>query len=293
MSKLEGSFWGIVTLLVYFICCSPAYSVESDDDLSSVDLSIISWNVWFDQASSETRFPAILDELVSSHADIVFLQEVTPTFIQTYQQHISRNHYQLYTTPNAQSRYGLGYLTKQVIIKSKVVPLTSQYGRTAYFALLPISDTKGLVLINVHLESGQFEKVARGIQIEEIHTNHLPHFLAEVKQRYPKLAIVNTVWAGDFNLDGDEQHHVLVKYWLDAAITSSSGRTLLSSYDVDNNPLAMKTKSWFEQSSRLDRFYIPPQFTDQPMKYRLIKKNEQKNYSRLSDHYPIELKLQL
>jgi hypothetical protein len=50
------------------------------------DLTIVTWNVWFDEVEKEMRFEGVLKELLAVRGvDIVSLQEVTPQFVEWLQ----------------------------------------------------------------------------------------------------------------------------------------------------------------------------------------------------------------
>jgi exonuclease III len=50
-------------------------------------LSVLTWNVWFDQLSRSKRYTEILDVCDALRPDIVCFQEVTPVFMDIYSKH--------------------------------------------------------------------------------------------------------------------------------------------------------------------------------------------------------------
>jgi len=245
--------------------------------------------VWFDKDTAEERYPALLKLIAKKGADIIFLQEVTPSFIRHQRSSEAVEQYSFYTTSNAQRSYGLAYLAKIPLDNLRTVSLPSQYGRTVFFATYEVAPNEWLVLANVHLESGQGEQAARSVQIEVINTKILPAYIDELRDIQPKIKVLGMLWGGDFNIDGDESHSLLDTHWLDVA--SKQSDLYKMTYDVKANPLANKTSGWFESSSRLDRFYFQSMNRNSKVNsYRVIDTvNGIKNI--LSDHYPVYTEL--
>jgi endonuclease/exonuclease/phosphatase family metal-dependent hydrolase len=50
------------------------------------EISISTWNVWFDKHAREQRFPALLEILRAHDAEIMAFQEVTPPFVRAIQE---------------------------------------------------------------------------------------------------------------------------------------------------------------------------------------------------------------
>jgi len=256
--------------------------------LENTQLDIVSYNVWFDNKTADVRFPKILNQLGGLNPDVVFLQEVTPAFIKYYENSEFAKDYYLSSTDNAKQSYGLAYFSRTRFEYTSVVRLNSQYGRTVFFALLRLSNNHALVLANVHLESGQYEGKVRREQINAIHHRHLPTFLEEVSDVYPTLKLQGILWGGDLNIDGNEQHETLSKHWSDIAALKNKSNEF--TYDVKANLLAKQTSGWFENSSRLDRFYIKHGALFSVKGYDVLSAlNGQSN--QLSDHYPVHIQL--
>lgn len=271
-----------ITILLC-ILFSDTISAEHTDVES---LSIGSWNVWFNEASSKERFPNILNYIKSLSPDVMLLQEVTPTFIDQFNTNDLSKDYHLITTSNAKRAYGLAYLSKKPFQFIDVVQLSSKYNRTVFFSLHISSLNKAYVLVNVHLESGQYENIARGKQIDNIHNHYLPEFIEKINNTYPNITIVGTVWGGDFNIDSHESHETLNQNWIDAAIYKNNDQV---TYDVINNPLARQTAGLFEGSSRLDRFYLNIESPLSFVQYSVV--NDFKGQSHASDHFPIFIQI--
>jgi len=288
-----------LTIRLILVACiaSVIWPPAQANQAFSSKLNIISYNVWFDMETADTRFPKIAKRLNTLNPDVILLQEVTPKFIEHYlASPLSQSHL-LFSSPNAKHAYGLAYLTKKRLTYSKVVPLRSQYRRTVYFVLLELTNNQALVLANVHLESGQLEEKARSQQINAIHHTHLPEFINEVNDKLPGLNILGTLWAGDFNIDGAESHATLSQNWQDAARKPQQEE--LMTYDVKTNPLAKKTAGWFEGSSRLDRIYLNQDSLLLIDRYSVLDdlnkelNDLDKGAHALSDHYPIMIDLTL
>ena len=272
-----------ITILLCVLFSNTISAESTDVDL----LSIGSWNVWFHEASSTERFPNILNHIKNLSPDVMLLQEVTPTFIDQFNTSDLSKNYHLIATPNAKRAYGLAYLSKKPFEFTDIVQLSSKYNRTVFFSLHISASNKAYVFVNVHLESGQSENIARGKQIDNIHSHYLPEFIRKVNTSYPNITIVGSVWGGDFNIDGHESHETLNKNWIDAAVYKNNDKV---TYDVINNPLARKTAAWLEGSSRLDRFYLNIESPLTFVQYNVINDFKGQGHAP-SDHLPILIQI--
>jgi endonuclease/exonuclease/phosphatase family metal-dependent hydrolase len=264
--------------------------INHASDLYQSSHQIASYNIWFDRDSGSTRFPIINQHLQQLDADIAFLQEVTPSFIMAYKQSDIRKYYALYQSEESERTYGQAFLSKHLLFETTSMKLTSIYNRSAFFALYPISDSQAIILINVHLESGQFESQARSEQIKEIQTQLIPEYIKQHKAGKHPYHIAGILWGGDFNIDGIEQHDRLEEFWIDSAIHQVKEE--ITTYTIETNPLAKQTAGFFEGSSRLDRFYLSNLAKLEATQYDVLTKFGG-NDAPLSDHYPILIELKM
>jgi len=218
------------------VVCSPFVYANSN----SQTLSVISWNVWFDDVSGKVRYPLILDELESEQADIVLLQEVTSTFLKALKQHPISKSYFLIESSERKSYQNI-VLTRQKPQSSSVLALTSNMQRSAQLVelQLPILDDM-LTVVNVHLESPLSDHSVRKEQLVQV--------LASAREAK------NLLLGGDFNFGNGSEEEAFISGVLEDS-AKGSGFTSTPTYDVDSNPWAEETKYWFEPSRRLDRIY--------------------------------------
>ena len=193
-------------------------------------ISIISYNVYFDDISGKERYPKILSLLKQGNYDVIALQECTPDFIRRLKQDPYLSHYTLVRGSPAQG-YANVIMTRLEVVSTGDIKIPSKMGRSAPYVKLEKSNAK---FISVHLESSSWDTDIRIQQIKTILTaSHYSPF---------------TVIAGDFNFgDGEEEEALLTDF------NDSGMIDMRVTYDVNQNPLAQKTKFFFEKSRRLDR----------------------------------------
>ncbi|WP_290702509.1 endonuclease/exonuclease/phosphatase family protein [Amphritea sp.] len=256
----------IMSLLIMF----NAHGLKASE--VGMDLSIITWNVWFDDDSGRWRYPLILNELSKQDADILLLQEVTPSFLEIMIQHPLSNNYYI-----SQSNQGASYqnitLTKQYPVASDVLALESNMQRKALIVQLELpSSTELISVVNVHLESPLDHSWLRERQIQQI--------IAFVEDEN------NLLIGGDFNFgNGTSAEATLSRQLFDLAYKGEYYDQ--PTFDVENNDWAKQTKYWFESSRRLDRLYHDLSFVV-GSKYSLFANHpvfEGKDY--LSDHFGV------
>lgn len=245
-------------------------------------LHFVSWNVWFDADSALQRFPSLLEYVGGWDPDVVFLQEATPSFYQAFDQWSKNSPFTLQGSEASRSTYGVAFLSERPLRRVKEHPLPSRFHREVLFAYLPISETRGVILINTHLESGKENASVRAQQIRKIVEEWLPLYRDTLFLYESNPHIVAEVWGGDFNFYRDIDSDT-VPGWIDAA---SPEQQVLPTYDADTNPLAKESSGWFPEVERLDRLYL-----NTGARHSTVWQDyEVRNSSRtrlLSDHYPI------
>lgn len=250
-------------------------------------IDILSWNVWFDEATADSRYPQILDAISEINPDMVLLQEVTQAFIEHYYHSSLSATYYLMTSRQTKYNYGQAFLSRRRLFSTHNEPLASAFGRSVFFGVLEINNNQAVLVVNVHLESGRFESSVRAKQVEVINNQYLPVYLDKLNSDTKSPDIVGIVWGGDFNLKGKKGHQLLSEYWQDTALHFKNS---LPTYDIKNNVLASEHSGWFSNSSRLDRFYLKQGSKGKVLEYKLY---NQSLFGILSDHYPIKIILGL
>lgn len=257
------------------------------EDAGSNKISVMTWNVWFDKKSGETRYPKILDEVAKQSPDIAFFQEVIPQFVWELKDHDLMKSYHLLGSREATrgAHYGQAFLTRHRLLHTQTYDLKSKYERKALFGLYELNSAEAIVLVNVHLESGLREERRRKQQIRDIRNNLIPKIIGEAQEYFPSKEIKHVIWGGDFNLGYTELPQGIESF-VDVGKKFSDNTP---TYHIDNNKLADYTASWFEDSARLDRVFISDTPGMSALSYKVINSDY---YSTLSDHYPIHAVLE-
>ena len=233
--------------------------------LKAFDLSVMSYNVYFDDHSGETRYPKIVSYIDDRNLDVIALQEVTPHFYQ-YIKNSSLAEKYIITPKTPSGSYFNLTLSKTSPTSAGVFGFESFMGRSAVYTDILYKGTT-IRVINVHLES--------------LDSRSSRHLRQQQIQSLKKLLHKNTILLGDFNfsLDGPYYYKPPHKF-IDAAI--STPFINISTYDVNKNKLAMANADPGESSRRLDRIYFSSSLS--LFDYKVVQ-------IPFSDHYPIEIKV--
>jgi len=148
----------------------------------------VSYNVWFGEFHSETRFEAISKLLWETQADVICLQEVTEKFIRTLssQPWVRESYIISHVGPDIGS-YGIWLLSKLPVHSLYKIELPTFMERYCLVAECVIN-REIIVFATAHLESLDTAQI-RKEQLEII-SKHLQHY-------------TNVIFTGDFNFDAD------------------------------------------------------------------------------------------
>lgn len=218
---------------------------------------LLTWNVWADNPSGlQGRYPRILQRLDALAPDTACLQEVTPALLRQLQQHF-HSRYFIYTDDRDGQDYGTVILSRRSGVIDRIT-LPTRLGRSGL-----VLTTRTRTLVNLHLESGLFDRDLREQQLKTL--------LAATRSS------PNLVLCGDFNFgDHDPEQQGL------AGLDDPARHHPVLTYDRERNPLAEQNAFPFEKSRRLDRLLFRPPVT--PARIRVIAAPE-------SDHYPVMVEL--
>ncbi|MCK4865168.1 MAG: endonuclease/exonuclease/phosphatase family protein [Gammaproteobacteria bacterium] len=225
----------------------------------------MSYNVYFDDSTGETRYPKIISYIQSENLDVIALQEVTPRFYQYIKDSTLEKKYTITPKTPSGSYFNL-ILSKTLPTTSGVFDFQSFMGRAAVYSDIVHNGTT-IRVINVHLESldSRSSRYLRQKQIKSLKT----------------LLHKNTILLGDFNFSIDGPYYYKPPYKLNDAATLTPFINH-PTYDVKKNKLAMATAGYGEKSRRLDRLYITSSLSLFDYKVTPIP---------FSDHYPVEIKV--
>lgn len=230
------------------------------------EITVLSYNLYFNDASGEVRYPQLLAHLSSRKPDVIGLQEVTKTFYHALIRSELMKDYKGYPE-KPRGRYFNLILSKRAFSHSGIQHFPTQMGRSALYGDMPCGEGY-LRFINVHLESLNNPE---NIAYRQAQTAALEALLS-----------TSTVVLGDFNYSKEEPfYHQAPFNLVDLAIWAKKDER--PTYDPINNPIAKQTADINERPSRLDRFYVTP--TLNSLDYRLSK-------VFYSDHYPIEMTIE-
>jgi len=225
---------------------------------SAAELSVMSWNVYFDDISGQTRYPKIINAIDKHQADIICLQEVTDSFIKNIQISSLNTQYKLIMT-SEKKNYRNIILTKLKSINSGSIQIPTNMNRSVPYITFSKNNTL-IKLANVHLDSMLNDTELRINQINKI----LSHINSDE----------SLILCGDVNYGDDNKENILTeKHFKDSA-----GNDKRASYNTIKNKLAGKTKFISENSRRLDRILITGELSSTD--YKLYE-------YPFSDHYPI------
>ena len=247
----------VVTSQIRLLITVVLFSLLSTATLAS-QLSVMSWNIYFDDASGDRRYPEVIKTILNQNPDVVCLQEVTNKFIKQLSDHKELNKYSFINTQGAESYRNI-ILTKNKPDQSGTITLPTNMNRYAVYIKTNIVN-KTLNIINLHLDSMTNDTELRISQLKQI-----------LKSTQDDK---NILLCGDFNFGEHDKENTFINNYFSDAARDNKTRT----YDVNRNSLASKTKFVFEESRRLDRL--------------LTRGNiRASNYHVLitphSDHYPI------
>ena len=163
---------------------NPVYLGSETSTKSSQELSISTWNVWFDRFHREERNNALLSELGQYKPDIMVFQEVTMPFIRAAQAcEWLREGYWISATDHNQ--IGVVMISRLPAARVFFHQLTSEMGRR-----LLVADFSNIAVASGHFESNRGSGSVRQKQFQES---------IEFLSRYPR-----AVLAGDFNCTAED-----------------------------------------------------------------------------------------
>ena len=225
---------------------------------SATEITVMSWNVYFNDVSGKKRYPKIINTIEKHQADIICLQEATDTFIKNIQASSLNKQYKLIIT-SENKNYRNIILTKLKSISSGSIQIPTNMNRSVPYIIFTINNTL-IRLANVHLDSMLNDTELRIKQIDKILSHIEPN--------------ESLILCGDVNYGDDDKENTFTNiHFKDSA--ASDKRT---TYNTIKNKLATKTKFLTENSRRLDRIFIRGELSS--TNYNLYE-------YPFSDHYPI------
>lgn len=172
------------------------------DDARTTDrdeLTVATFNIWFDDYHAEQRHRAIADLLRERRPDVIVLQEVTPVALELFlEQSWIRDEYLSAAVVGGHSgNYGMLTLSRVPIVSATHSQLPTRQTRGFLETELAIDGARQIVCC-VHLDSGKSSARLRGWQLRRIFRALRP---AE-----------NAVVLGDFNMRDAENDRITAPF---------------------------------------------------------------------------------
>lgn len=173
--------------------------VDVSGDVDRDELTLTTYNIWFDSKYAEQRYLAIAELLSRRAPDVMVFQEVTPTALGVFldQPWIRRDYLRAAVVGADVGNYGLLMLSRLPITRVTYTRLPSRLDRGFLQAELTINGAQQVVCC-IHLDSGKSWWPLRLWQLRRI-------FRVLRKAE-------NAVVLGDFNMRDDENARIPAHY---------------------------------------------------------------------------------
>lgn len=175
--------------------------VDSDDvrPADRDELTVATFNIWFDEYHAEQRYRAIADLLGERKPDVIVLQEVTPAALSIFleQPWIREEYLSASAVGDHTGNYGMLTLSRVPIVRAAHSRLPTRQTRGFLVTELAIDGGRQIVCC-VHLDSGKSSARLRGWQLRRIFRALRP---AE-----------NAVVLGDFNMRDAENDRITAPF---------------------------------------------------------------------------------
>lgn len=172
------------------------------DDVQATDreeLTVATFNIWFDDYHAQQRYHAIADLLGERMPDVVVLQEVTPVALDIFleQAWIREAYLTASVVGDGTGNYGMLMLSRVPIVRATYSQLPTRQTRGFLEAELALDGVRQIVCC-VHLDSGKSSARLRGWQLRRIF-------------RALRTA-ENAVVLGDFNMRDAENERIAAPF---------------------------------------------------------------------------------
>jgi len=164
------------------------------------ELTVATFNIWFDDYHAEQRYLAIADLLCKRRPDVIVLQEVTPAALDIFldQPWVRLEYLSVSAVGGDTGNYGMLMLSRVPITRATYSRLPTRQERGFLEAGLTVNDAR-LIVCCLHLDSGKSSARLRGWQLRRI-------FRAQKSAE-------DAVLLGDFNMRDTENNRITPPYW--------------------------------------------------------------------------------
>lgn len=172
------------------------------DDAQSADrdeLTVATFNIWFDEYHAEQRYRAIADLLRERRPDVIVLQEVTPGALEIFldQEWIREEYLSASVVGGGAGNYGMLTLARVPVVRASYSQLPTRQTRGFLEVELAIDGARQIICC-VHLDSGKSSARLRGWQLRRI---------------FRALSTAeNAVVLGDFNMRDAENERIVAPF---------------------------------------------------------------------------------
>jgi endonuclease/exonuclease/phosphatase family metal-dependent hydrolase len=188
-----------VELLAFDAACARWTPVDRGGGADRDEVTLATYNIWFDDHFATERFGAIADLLAAKRPDVMVFQEVTPEAVELFlgQQWIREAYLSAAVVGGAVGNYGMLMLSRLPIGEVTYARLPSRTGRGCLQATLTVSG-RTIEACSVHLDSGRKSWWRRAWQLRAVF-----RALRDAE---------NVVVLGDFNMRDDENRRIPAAY---------------------------------------------------------------------------------
>ena len=168
-------------------------AVDDDRAVDRENLTVATYNVWFNELHAQQRYRAIADILSRELPDVMVFQEVTESALEVFlaQPWIRSRYYRVAVVGDRVGNYGMLMLSRLPIQRATYTQLPTKLSRGFLTAEFTINGVDQKV-VSVHLESGKSGQHLRARQ------------LSNLSRAFRNDD--NVVLLGDFNMRDDEDH---------------------------------------------------------------------------------------
>lgn len=173
--------------------------VEASGGVDRDELTVSTYNVWFDSYFADERYRAIAELLSRASPDVMVFQEITSDALAVFraQPWIRESYYCASIVGAELGNYGMLMLSRLPVTRVTYTPLPTQLARGFLLAEFTINGSS-LLVCSVHLESGKQNSGLRARQLRSVYR--------------ATGSCDDAIVLGDFNMRDDENGRICAPY---------------------------------------------------------------------------------
>lgn len=228
------------------------------------ELSVVSYNIWFDETDRNVRFDALLSLIKSNNPDIICLQEVVPEIYNLLK--IQLSEYKYFFPKQIKYRYGCVIFSKYIIENEydHYYP-NSKMGRNLLAVNIKYNSSINITIATSHFESLFDETNSNNVKLEQyMYAQNILNKLYD--DGYP------VILCSDTNiLSNEEKYFFTDSRWNDVFYDTSNDVSYETyTYDTKENKNLI-TRNIKEIRSRIDRIMYRGGMTIKSSYYKLLR----------------------